>query len=59
MTANCSKGFNHFYDALTLGVNRGYIHEAALQPDLSEVVHWLSLVRTRSFPTVEGAWQRI
>jgi len=55
MTANRSKGFNYFYDALALGVNRGYIHKAALQPDLSEGVRWLSLVRTRSFPTVEGA----
>jgi len=59
MSANKSKGFNRFYDFFGLGASRGFIREAALRPDLAEGVRWLSLARTRAFPTVEGAWQRI
>jgi exonuclease III len=59
LSANRSKGFNRFYDVFHLGVTRGYLREAALRPDLAEGVRWLSMARTRCFPTVEGAWQRI
>jgi exonuclease III len=59
MSSNKSKGFTRFYDFFSLGTNRGYLRDAATRPDLAEGIRWLSLVRTRAFPTVEGAWQRI
>jgi hypothetical protein len=59
LSANRSQGFTRFYDRFNIGATRGYIREAALRPDLAEGVRWLSLVRTRAFPTVEGGWQRI
>jgi hypothetical protein len=40
-------------------VTRGFLREATNRPDLSEGVRWLCLARTRAYPTVEGAWQRI
>ena len=58
MSSNRAKGFS-FYNKFNLGVTRGYLREAANRPDLAEGVRWLSLTRTRAFPTVEGAWQRI
>ena len=59
MSSNTSKGFNQFYDVFNFGTTRGYLREAASRPDLAEGVRWLSMIRTRAFPTVEGAWQRI
>lgn len=59
MSSNKSKGFNQFYDVWNLGTTRGYLREAANRPDLAEGVRWLSMMRTKAFPTVEGAWQRI
>ena len=59
MASNKSKGFNQFYDVFNLGTTRGYLREAANRPDLAEGVWWLSMIRTKAFPTVEGAWQCI
>jgi exonuclease III len=59
MSSNTSKGFNQFYDCFSLGTTRGFLREATNRPDLAEGVRWLSMIRTRAFPTVEGAWQRI
>ena len=59
MSSNTSKGFNQFYDCFSLGTTWGFIREATNRPDLAEGVRWLSMIRTRAFPTVEGAWQRI
>ena len=58
MSSQKTKGFSQ-YDKYNFGITRGYLREAAAQPDLAEGICWLSLVRTRAFPTVEGAWQRI
>ena len=59
MSSNTSKGFNQFYDLFNFGTTRGFLREAVNRPDLTEGVRWLCLMRTRAFPTVEGAWQRI
>jgi hypothetical protein len=59
MSSNKLKGFTRFYNFFSLGTNRGYLRDAATRPDLAEGIRWLSLVRTRAFPTVEGAWQCI
>ena len=58
MSSQRTRGFE-FYDKYSFGVTRGFLREAANRPDLQEGVRWLSLVRTRGFPTIEGAWQRI
>jgi len=58
MSSQRTKGFR-FYDLMNIGVSRGFLREAANRPDLSEGIRWLCLARTRGFPTVEGAWQRI
>ncbi|KAH9957559.1 hypothetical protein BJV74DRAFT_891343 [Russula compacta] len=58
MSSQKTKGFSQ-YDKYNFGITRGYLREAAARPDLAEGIRWLSLVRTRAFPTVEGAWQRI
>jgi hypothetical protein len=58
MTSNRAKGFS-FYSNVNMGISRGFLREAANRPDLVEGVRWLCLARTRAFPTVEGAWQRI
>lgn len=59
MHSQRTKGFTNFYDIFNFGVTRGFLREAANRPDLAEGVRWLCLARTRAFPSVEGAWQRI
>ena len=61
MRSQNTKGFVNHYDMFNFGVTRGFLREAANRPDLAEGVRWLCLARTRTraFPTVEGAWQRI
>ena len=58
MSSQRTKGF-HFYDVMNIRVTRGFLRKATNRPDLSEGVRWLCLARTRAYPTVEGAWQRI
>jgi len=59
MSSQTTKGFTNYYDIFNFGVTRGFLREAANRPDLAEGIRWLCLARTRAFPTVEGAWQRI
>ncbi|KAH8981642.1 hypothetical protein EDB86DRAFT_2834774 [Lactarius hatsudake] len=58
MTSQKTVGWNS-YDSFHFGITRGYLREAVGRADLSEGVRWLVLARTRAFPLVERAWQRI
>jgi hypothetical protein len=47
------------YNSYFYGISRGFLWEALNRTDLAEGVRWLVLARTKAFPQVERAWQRI
>ena len=58
MSAQRTKSWG-VYDTNYYGILRAFLREAVNHTDLSEGVRWLVLMRTKAFPSVERAWQRI